>query len=56
MKTQTCKMRTGTKTRVISKIYEQKQTKKNVKQEFNKKLKDLKTKHKRDPKQLTNNI
>jgi hypothetical protein len=29
---------------------------KNIKQELNKKLKDLKTKHKKDPKQLTNNI
>ncbi len=56
MKTQTCKMRTGTKTRATSKIQKQKQTKKHTKQKLNKKLKDLKVKHKRDPKQLTNNI
>jgi hypothetical protein len=30
--------------------------KKNTKQELSKKLKDLDTKHKRNPKQLTNNI
>jgi hypothetical protein len=33
-----------------------KRKQKNTKQELNKKLKDLKIKHKKDPKQLTNNI
>ncbi len=33
-----------------------KENQKNTKQQLSKKLKDLKTKHKRNPKQLTNNI
>jgi hypothetical protein len=54
MKTQTCKseQKQGPQARSRSKNKQ----KRNTKQEWNKKLKDLKAKHKRDPKQLTNNI